>query len=157
MNLIRIDDRLIHGQVVVGWGNYLNPKYIIIVDDEISQDDFEKEIYLLGVPPNMKGFILSIKEAKLKLKNEIKDNYILLLKSLKTAYQFVESGIDVDKINIGGLHDASKKKFNRYIYVDQEDMYYLNKILNCNVGLYIQDLPTEKNYKIEELLSIKKL
>ena len=52
--LVRIDDRLIHGQVTVGWGSFLNPDRIMLVSDDIAQNNWEKELYESCVPFNMK-------------------------------------------------------------------------------------------------------
>ncbi|MBU4486729.1 MAG: PTS sugar transporter subunit IIB, partial [Candidatus Delongbacteria bacterium] len=85
MNLIRVDDRLIHGQVSVGWGSYIKPKYMIIADDEISSDKTDSELYLLGVPFEYEGKVLSITET-VKFIDSLKDcNFILVLKTLKDA------------------------------------------------------------------------
>jgi PTS system mannose-specific IIB component/fructoselysine and glucoselysine-specific PTS system IIB component len=51
--LYRIDDRLIHGQVVVGWGQPLDLKFIVLVDDTVASSDWEQELYRMGVPPEM--------------------------------------------------------------------------------------------------------
>ncbi len=153
MKLIRIDDRLIHGQVVVGWGNYINPKYIILADDDISEDEMESELYLLGVPVNVNGKVLSLVETKKMVETEIKDHYIILVKSPKDAYELFKTGLKIDKINIGGLHDINKQKFNRYIYVDEGDIDYLKKLSAQKIEISIQDLPTSKEISIDGLLN----
>jgi len=53
LELFRIDDRLIHGQVVVGWGQPLGLKFIVLVDDAVASSDWEQELYRMGVPPEM--------------------------------------------------------------------------------------------------------
>ena len=53
LELYRIDDRLIHGQVVVGWGQPLDLRFIVLVDDEVAASDWEQELYRMGVPPDM--------------------------------------------------------------------------------------------------------
>ena len=51
--LVRLDDRLIHGQVVVGWGQPLNVAFIILVDDEVRDSAWEQDLYRMGVPPSI--------------------------------------------------------------------------------------------------------
>ncbi len=51
--LYRIDDRLIHGQVVVGWGQPLELRFIVLVDDDVAASEWEQELYRMGVPPEM--------------------------------------------------------------------------------------------------------
>ena len=53
VQLYRIDDRLIHGQVVVGWGQPLNIRLIVLVDDDVACCDWEQDLYRMGVPPDM--------------------------------------------------------------------------------------------------------
>jgi mannose/fructose/N-acetylgalactosamine-specific phosphotransferase system component IIB len=53
--LYRVDERLIHGQVVVGWGARLSPDRIVVVDDDIAASDWEQELYMLGLPPQIEG------------------------------------------------------------------------------------------------------
>ena len=61
--LYRIDDRLIHGQVVVGWGQPLDLRFIVLVDDEVASSDWEQELYRMGVPPEMEVHFHSATEA----------------------------------------------------------------------------------------------
>ena len=61
--LYRIDDRLIHGQVVVGWGQPLDIEFIVLVDDTVATSDWEQELYRMGVPPEMEVFFHTANDA----------------------------------------------------------------------------------------------
>ena len=61
--LYRIDDRLIHGQVVVGWGQPLDIAFIVLVDDAVAASDWEQELYRMGVPPEMEVSFASVEAA----------------------------------------------------------------------------------------------
>src|SRR5213593_4964671 len=61
--LYRIDDRLIHGQVVVGWGQPLDVSFIVLVDDEVSSSDWEQDLYRMGVPPQIEVIFASVDQA----------------------------------------------------------------------------------------------
>ena len=63
LELVRVDDRLIHGQVVVGWGQVINPDLFVIVDDEVAQHEWEQDIYRLGVPAAQEVEFTSVSEA----------------------------------------------------------------------------------------------
>jgi PTS system mannose-specific IIB component/fructoselysine and glucoselysine-specific PTS system IIB component len=65
--LYRIDDRLIHGQVVVGWGQPLNVSFIVLVDDEVRSSDWEQDLYRMGVPPTIDVRFASVDEAAREL------------------------------------------------------------------------------------------
>jgi len=153
-NLIRIDDRLIHGQVVVGWGSHLDPEYIILIDDEIASDEMDSELYLMGVPPEYEGRILTIEEGA-EFINGLSANvkFIVVIKSPEIACKLYETGLHFDTLNIGGMHsNEGKKEFNRYIYINRSDIDYLKKIKEHGISVTIQDLPGEKMYNIDSLL-----
>ena len=61
--LHRIDDRLIHGQVVVGWGQALGIEFIVLVDDDVRASDWEQELYRMGVPPDLAVEFVTVAEA----------------------------------------------------------------------------------------------
>ena len=63
LELYRIDDRLIHGQVVVGWGQPLDLGFIVLVDDEVAASDWEQELYRMGVPPEMDVYFDAVEAA----------------------------------------------------------------------------------------------
>lgn len=153
-NLIRIDDRLIHGQVVVGWASRLQPEYLILIDDDIANDDLDKDLYLLGVPEPFKGLALAVEEGVNFLKNC--KSYIVVVKSPAVILDLLRHGLHITKINIGGMHaDYGKKEFNRYIYVDEADLSALSQIVEKGIEVIIQDLPGEKEYLIGDLLALQ--
>ena len=65
--LFRIDERLIHGQVVIGWGTQLRPHSYIVVDDELADSDWEQDLYRLGLPDGVEGEFLSVSECRQRL------------------------------------------------------------------------------------------
>src|SRR3712207_5416689 len=67
VELYRIDDRLIHGQVVVGWGQPLDVGFIALVDDEVAASDWEQELYRMGVPPEMDVYFEAVDAAAQQL------------------------------------------------------------------------------------------
>lgn len=149
-NLVRVDDRLIHGQVSVGWAPVIAPKYLIIADDEISLSEEDKELYLLGVPFEYEGMVFSVKEAAEFLNNHEKESSIILLRNLKNALELYRSGYVFEHLNIGGLHlSEGKEEINHYVFMDETDIEYLKKIEEKGIKVFIQDLPANKKYGTE--------
>ena len=152
--LIRIDDRLIHGQVVVGWASRMQPEYLILIDDDIANDDLDKDLYLLGVPEPYKGMALNVENGAKFLKTC--NSYIVVVKSPAEVLDLLRHGLQIEKLNIGGMHAGyGKKEFNRYIYVDEADLSALSRLKNMGLNIFIQDLPGEKEYNIEDLFAMK--
>lgn len=157
--LVRVDDRMIHGQVVVGWGNAIHPDRIILCHDEISASQWEKDLY----ESSFSGYdcvirVLSTSELLDYCKTELftKERTILITETPKDVLLIYESGIHFDKLNIGGLHfKESKKELNNYIYVDSEDVKCITKLKEYGVFINGQDVPNAKKVNIEELIKKK--
>ena len=68
LSLVRLDDRLIHGQVVVGWGRALKAEQILLIDDRVAADEWEQEIYRMGLPPEIDVEFCSVDAAPSSLR-----------------------------------------------------------------------------------------
>ena len=103
--LHRIDDRLIHGQVVVGWGQPLNIQFIVLVDDAVAASEWEQELYRMGVPPEMDVYFLNVADAIAALPRYRDDsrNGILLTGDIETMRRLVDDG-GIPNVNLGGIH-----------------------------------------------------
>ena len=82
IELFRIDDRLIHGQVVVGWGQPMDLTFIVLVDDEVASSEWEQELYRMGVPPEMDVYFHTVEEAAEKLPSYQRDEGIAAARDL---------------------------------------------------------------------------
>src|SRR5205814_5375102 len=108
IELYRIDDRLIHGQVVVGWGQPLDIAFIVLVDDTVATSDWEQELYRMGVPPEMEVYFHTADDAigALATYRADKRHGILLTGDIPTMRKLVDKG-GVDAVNIGGIHSRA--------------------------------------------------
>ena len=93
LELYRIDDRLIHGQVVVGWGQPLDLGFIVLVDDEVASSDWEQELYRMGVPPDMDVYFDGVEAAATNLERYQDDDRrgLLLTGDIDTMTRLVDS------------------------------------------------------------------
>ena len=149
-NLVRVDDRLIHGQVSVGWVPVIGPRYIIIADDEISLSEEDKELYLLGVPFEYEGMVFSVKHAAEFLNTHGNESFIIVIKNLQNALDLYRSGYKFEYLNIGGLHlSEGKEEINHYVFMDEKDIDCLTKIEEAGIKVFIQDLPSNTRYEIK--------
>jgi mannose/fructose/N-acetylgalactosamine-specific phosphotransferase system component IIB len=155
--LVRIDDRLIHGQVVVGWGIHLNPDRIILSSDEIANSSWEKEIYMgaeATAPFPLAISVLTIDETILFLNENQKEKIILLVETPKEISIHIEKGLKIQKVNVGGMHyKQGKRRLAPYIFVDEDDITSFKKMGDMQIELEGQDVPTAK--KIDILKALK--
>src|SRR5256714_10333279 len=111
--LYRIDDRLIHGQVVVGWGQPLDVSFIVLVDDEVSNSDWEQDLYRMGVPPQIEVIFASVEQAGGLFSSWEADSRvgILLVGDIDTAVALAARLPPVRRFNVGGgRHRAGRKE-----------------------------------------------
>jgi len=144
--LHRVDDRLIHGQVVVAWGGRLRPARIWVVDDASAADPWERE--LLGtVAPDVIVHVVTVAEAAAQYAAEAAapGGAFLLVRDLKTALALVEAGATVPGFTLGGLHYApGRDKVNEYIYLGAEDRRAARALMTRGVTLQVQDVPATR-------------
>lgn len=154
--LVRLDDRLIHGQVVVGWGQPLNAAFIVLVDDEVRGSEWEQDLYRMGVPANMEVVFASISEAERRLGEWEADDRpgILLTGDIDTMAAVVTAAAGrIRRVNVGGVHHrAGRTERLRYVYLTEEEAAKLRRLASNGVEISAQDVPTARAVPIGEFL-----
>ena len=151
--LYRIDDRLIHGQVVVGWGQPLNVSFIVLVDDEVRSSDWEQDLYRMGVPPSIEVRFASVEEAAQALPAWEADPRvgILLVGDIDTAVALAERAPQVRRLNIGGVHHRTGRTERlRFVYLTDDEARKLRALAARGVDVTAQDVPTARAIPVGE-------
>ncbi len=157
--LFRIDDRLIHGQVVLGWAHPLKTERIILCDDEVCQNEWEKNLYCTCVPPNLKTEVCTVADTTdiLNSGNSQIDKTIVLVKEPRVVMDIVNRGYVPGSINLGGIHFVDqRKKYLPYIYLNQEEIDQLHWLLDKGISIYCQDVPTGKARDVLDVINNRK-
>lgn len=155
VELFRIDDRLIHGQVVVGWGQPLDIGFIVLVDDTVASSDWEQELYRMGVPPEMDVYFHSASDAIAALPKYVADarRGILLTGDIATMQRLVDGGV-VDAVNIGGIHSKpGRVQRLRYVFLSPDEESQLHVLASNGVKVSAQDLPGARSVSLPDLLA----
>jgi PTS system mannose-specific IIB component/fructoselysine and glucoselysine-specific PTS system IIB component len=150
--LTRVDDRLVHGQVVVGWVPALQIRRIVLVDDEVRQNRWEQELYELGVPPGLDVRFASVAETLGSIHdwNDDRVRTLLLLSNVATAARLCEGTDVITKLNIGGLHEsAGRVQRLAYVYLSDAEATQLLKLHEGGVEVTAQDVPTAKAVPVD--------
>lgn len=153
--LARIDDRLIHGQVVHGWGSRLHPTWIGIVSDSLRADPARAELYLFAAPEDAKAAVLSVAEALGEETRRLVESQraILLFPGAEEPLRLKQGGFPLEEVNVGGLHHAAgKHALLPYVYLDARDREQLRALAALGVRLTAQDLPTNPAHALAPLL-----
>jgi PTS system mannose-specific IIB component/fructoselysine and glucoselysine-specific PTS system IIB component len=154
IRLFRIDDRLIHGQVVVGWGQPLGVGFIVLVDNEVRASDWEQDLYRMGVPPEIEVVFASVHEATQRLRDWQSDQRtgILLTGDIDTMAAISADSSGVRRVNIGGLHHRpGRRERLRYVYLSDDELQKLRGMAARGIEITAQDVPTARAIPLEEL------
>lgn len=148
----RIDDRLIHGQVITNWTRYYNLNEIIIVDDQVFADPIQRKIIEMVAPSNVSVRIFRVDEAFTKLKPTTLDT-LVLVKSPDVLLQLHEHGLEINEIIVGGMQfREGKSKISSSVSLSQEEKKTFTILADKNIDIYIQMVPSEKKRKLVDLL-----
>lgn len=155
--LNRIDDRLIHGQVVVGWGQPLDVKFIVLVDDAVASSDWEQDLYRMGVPPEMEVRFHSAADAAPLLdgyRTETRPG-ILLTGDIATMRALVVHG-GVRDVNVGGIHHrAGRTQHLRYVFLTAAEEAALAELVTLGAVVTAQDVPATRAVPLAELVAAR--
>ena len=154
--LVRIDDRLIHGQIVEGWLKTIKVNHIVVVSDQVAQDRMQQVLLNMAAPGNIKVSSLSVEDAAKKIKINAfgDDRVLLLLSSAGDLLRLVKLGIKFDSVNVGGMHfTKGKKQLLRNLCVDDNDYVDLMEIAANGIALEGRVLPADEKIDIVEVLT----
>ena len=153
IKLTRIDDRLVHGQVAFTWTPSLGIDCLIVANDKIAKDEFQKMTLGLAKPAGTKLLIKTIADAIIFLKEEKYKNLkiLLLINSIKDAEAIADEVDEIQSINFGGLRSKENaKSISKAIFVTDEDIQIIKKLLQKNIELEIRQVPADKKQLIDE-------
>ena len=156
VHLIRVDERLIHGQVVIGWGSHLVPDRYVVVDDQVAASDWEQELYALGLPDGVTAEFESVEDARAALIEwqESTSRIVILLRDIDTLRRMAEGNDLIGlPVNLGGIHyGPGRAQVLSYLYLDDEDRQRLMALRAQGIKISARDLPGSKEVRLEALL-----
>ena len=148
--MARVDQKLIHGQVMVSWVPHLRINTIVVIDGEMAEDPTSQKIMRLGLPKEVAEVIFTTADelAKILKQPQMADLRVLLLfKNLTEVSTAADHGLKIDELNLGNLAYPSisaAKRLTETFYVTPEDERLLKLLLHRGLKLYLQTLPKSK-------------
>ncbi|MGH7549127.1 MAG: PTS system mannose/fructose/N-acetylgalactosamine-transporter subunit IIB [Gemmatimonadota bacterium] len=153
--LFRVDERLIHGQVVVGWGRRLGVERVVVVSDDLAAAPLEQEIYRTGLPETIQADFWSEETAAARLPQvmESDERMLILAPDLATMWRLAVAGVPIHEVNVGGLHAAAgRESVLPYVYLDAEDRGRVRDFEAAGVRVTAQDVPGAPRVRLERAL-----
>lgn len=160
IRLVRIDDRLVHGQVATVWAKRLDIQRILVVSDAVTKDNLRKTLLQQAAPPNIKVNVITV--AKMieiysnRLFNDVR--VILLFTNPTEVADIVKAGIFVPSINIGAMgYTAGKKMISNTVAVNKEDLVAFKFLNSIGIELEIRKVITDSKQNLMDVLKKAKV
>jgi PTS system mannose-specific IIB component len=153
--LIRIDDRLVHGQIVQGWLKSLDVDTVLVVSDSAASDKTQQILMGMALPSFIKLNVKTLKDATASLLNGDydKEKIMVLVTQPSDVVYMLERGLKIKSLNIGGMHFISgKKQLMENICVNSEEIESLKQIYSNGIEIEGRVLPDDEKKDIMHIL-----
>lgn len=152
---VRIDDRLIHGQIVASWISVLSCTTIVVADDKAAEDPLQSMMLEMAVPPGIKLRILKVADAAAFLNDPSvnRPKLLVIVRNVASALALVEQGVEVEEINVGNVSASPKKtKYALSVWLDEADIADFTKLRDRGIYLEVRVVPGDKGINLFSML-----
>ena len=144
---VRIDNRLIHGQVVETWLPYLGAKFIIVADDRLAKDHLQQEIMSLAIPGNTRSAFVEVAKINRTLTGFLKPrkaDVIVLFSNCLDAYRAFDEGFSFETLNVGNVHySPGKRQLSSSVSLNEDEERCLHELAGQGVSLDFRCVPND--------------
>lgn len=146
VKLLRVDHRLLHGQVVFSWCSQINPNCILVANDQVVNDEIRKAALRLGKPNDVKLVIKNIEDSIEAINNGKTDKYDLMIvvNSIDDAVRLARGAEEIRSINLGGTKaKQGTHALSNMVYVTDEEEELLREVIKEGIEVFIQAVPSD--------------
>lgn len=155
IKMLRVDYRLVHGQVAFAWTNFLSADAILLANDDVVQDDFRKKVLNLAKPNGVKLIFKSIADSLKAIESGVTDKYkvFIVVENIKDAYLMAKGTDQIKLIDIGLVADRENtKNIAKSVYVNEEEINQLTELVNNGVEVVVKQAPTDRDVQFSSLV-----
>lgn len=157
IELVRVDDRLIHGQVAIGWVSSIGANTILVANDAAQADKTQAMALKMGTPAGVKLYIRKVADSGEIVRNFAaaqKARVMVIVKSIADAARIVnDSGGVITSVNVGGQRaEAGKQKLTEHASASAEEIECLRQMHDAGVELDFRMLPRDSSRTYEQVM-----
>lgn len=152
---VRIDDRLIHGQVATQWTNELGATRIMVINDEVAANDVQKSVLRMAAPPNVATSIINREKALNNIRNKkyAGQKVLIVVKSPLDILYLLDNGLSINKVNVGNMSTRDDTHHDRpTISINQEEEDTFKELLNRGVEITTIMVPGDSKVYLKDVL-----
>jgi mannose/fructose/sorbose-specific phosphotransferase system IIB component len=153
--LVRIDDRLIHGQVAIGWVKATSPDTIVVANDAVASDSLQRNLMELATPPHLQVAICRVDECAALCNGPqfAAKRVLVLFSSPQDVLRAVEAGLDLHQLNVGGMRfKPGKRQILKAVSIDDQDVAVFRDLAQRGIKITVQMVPTDEPVEISKYL-----
>lgn len=153
VGVFRIDDRLIHGQVVTAWIAHADADTVVVADDKAATDELQRTLLEMATPNTVKLKVLSVEDARALIADaDAPGRALLLVRGPQQALEFVRGGLKDQTINVGNMNmKKGKTKILGNFWVFPEDVDTFKEIYAEGVSAEVRAVPNERSQDVMDL------
>ena len=154
IDFVRIDDRLVHGQVATTWIKKYEIEQVIVINDLLANDPVQKSVLEMTAPQGIRILLFGVdKFTEVYKNNPIKRKTMLIYTNPEDVYRNLKAGVKIPYLNVGGMkHVLNKEKLTKAVAVDEKDKMDFKEIMNLGVNVEIQMIPADKVTNMKEFI-----
>ena len=154
--LVRVDNRLVHGQVLEAWLPALDAHGILVADDEAAGNVLARSAMALAIPPGVSFEVLRVPAAAELLRPGGKGpqaaRTLLLLRDVRDAVALNDAGVPIPQLNVGNVHfGAGRKQVSASVFLAAEELEELEKLARTGTQVEVRAVPSETPIRLPEL------
>ncbi len=151
----RVDNRLVHGQIISTWMSHLRVKTFLVVSDSVPENSLQMTMFRMAIPTELNYLALSISDAAAWLNNQrnSSDSVMVLMETIEDAARLFEAGHPFPLLNIGNIHHAAgRRSFSNAVFLGEPEIDRLKGLFGRGVRAEIQSLPNEQPIDLRRAL-----
>ncbi|OCN04522.1 hypothetical protein A4S06_02605 [Erysipelotrichaceae bacterium MTC7] len=153
ITITRIDERLIHGQVAFAWTTAYKVDVVMVVDNEVSKDDFQKSLLEMACPAGLKCLVVDDEKAVKFLERNENKRFFIVVKEPGVLVKMMNNGVAFDSINVGGIYfKEGRRQLSKTVYVDDAMIEDFKKLDANGVALDIRTTPSDSSEDLMKLI-----
>lgn len=155
IKLVRVDHRLLHGQVAFTWTKNLGADCILIANDAVAKDKLRMAALKMAAPSGVKVVIKNIADSIAALNSGVTDKYqlMIILESIKDADLLTKGTKDIKNVNLGGVKaEEGKKQISMAVFVSPEEITILEKMHERGIHVEVKMVPEDKGQNVINLI-----
>lgn len=151
-DLLRVDERLIHGQILVKWLRQKKIRRTFILDDELASDYIMQQVLAMAFPKEISLEMYSLEEGIRHIREE-EGSICLLIRNLEILYELFRQGIPIREVSLCRLpYSKGKQEIAEHLYVSAREQGILKELLDQKVELIVQMVPDSTPVRLRTLL-----